>query len=276
QTLAIMENGTRSEDIATARANVQQAEEGVRTARAQKSLDVVLADQVNGARAQVESARANVQSAGAQVRIAQQNLADTLIRAPFAGRVQGKPAQVGTVVAPGTPIIRLVGGDGVYFSGQVPESQIQKVQAGESVDVTIDAFPGRKFVGRIAAVSPQGSSVGRLFDVRVQIAGETSSLKPGMFARGSVQLEVVPSATVVPKTAVVTQGNSRYVFVVDGDKAKRVPVQTGLEQGTMIQVKGVPANAQVIVRGQNGLSEGAPIRVETASAQLVAAQGTEG
>jgi RND family efflux transporter MFP subunit len=276
QALAILQTGTRSEDIAAARAAVQQAEEGVRSARAQKSLDVVLGDQVNSARAQVDSARANVQSAGAQIRIAQQNLSDTLVRAPFSGRVQGKPSQVGTVVAPGTPILQLVGGEGVYFSGQVPETQISKIQVGKSVDVTITALPNQHFVGRIAAVSPQGSNVGRLFDVRVQIAGNMAGVKPGMFAKGQVQLQVVPSATVIPKTAVVTQGTLKYVFIVEGEKAKRIPVQTGLEQGNVVQVTGVPTSAKVIVRGQTGLSEGAPIRVETAQAALADARGARG
>lgn len=265
QSLNIIRNGTRSEDIETAREQVRQAEEAVRTAQAQKQLDPLLKDQVDAARAQVESTRAQLESAQAQVRIAQQALADTQIRAPFAGKVVGKPVQAGTIAGNQTAVVRIIGGAGVYFSGQLPSTQVTKVRQGMPVTVTIDALPGRNYTGTVAAVSAQAAGVGRLFDVRVSIAGG-AEVRPGMFATGRIVVRTLPSATVVPDRAIVRAGDAAYVFVVRNGSAERLPVTTGLQQGTMVQVTGLPLNTSVVVQGQDNLAPGAKVKVESSGA----------
>ena len=108
QAQRLVQDQVRPEDIETAREAVRQAEQSLASAKSSKSLDIVLVDQVNGARAQVNSARA-------QLEVAQKNLSDSTIKSPFSGRVYGRPLQAGVVVGSGTPIARIVGGLGVYF-----------------------------------------------------------------------------------------------------------------------------------------------------------------
>lgn len=265
ENLQMKRSWSRPEDIRSAEEDVRQAEEGVRTAQANKKLDVLLNQQVDAARSNMQAAKANLD-------IANRNLSDAVIRSPFAGRVSGNPVQPGTFLAPGSPVARLIGAEGIYFEGEVPESNIAAVVPGKMVQVNIDAFPNRTWVGKVAAVSPTGDQVGRLFRVRIQLAGATQEIKPGMFARGVVTLRSVADATVVPTAAVMRDEDQTYIFVVEGTKAKRLVVRTGLSADGKIQVTGVPAGAKVVVQGQNQLTDGAAVRLEVPKA----AQSGEG
>ena len=260
QALSLINAGNRSEDILAAQEQVRVAQEGLSTARSNKSLDVLYNDQVANAKAQVQAAQAQIQAAQAVVAGARQNIADATIRAPFAGAVSGRPVQPGTVVAPGSAIIRLVGGQGVYFEGSVPSDRINDVRAGQSVSVAIDALDGRTFPATVRTVGTQGSSVGRLFTARIAFVGAPTEVKPGMFARGTIVLRTISGATVLPSTAVLEDEDGSYVMLVQGAKAKRARVQKGFVQGNDTQVSGLPGGAQVIVKGQNSLLDGAGVK----------------
>lgn len=254
--------GNRSEDIEVAREAVRQAEEAVSSAKAQQALDVNLNDQVQAARSQISSARAQMQSAQAQVALARQAIADATIKAPFSGKISGNPVQPGTVVGPGSPVARIVGKEGSYFEGEVPETNIEKISLGSPVSIEVNAVSGLKFNGTVQAISPSGETVGRLFRVRVAITGDTGALKPGMYATGKVVLRTVPNAATVPTVAIVKRDGKDVVFVLDGDKAKLVAVQTGLQTDGVTQVDGLTSNQKVIVAGQNSLDDGSKIKLE--------------
>ncbi|RYG45649.1 efflux RND transporter periplasmic adaptor subunit [bacterium] len=261
ESLGLLTSGTRQEDISVAREAVRQAEEGVKSAQATRELDATLRDQVDAARANVSALQASLRSSEAQIRIARQNLEDAKIRAPFAGRVNGQPAQVGQVVAPGTLVVQLVGQGASYFEGTVPEGQFSRMSVGLPVQVQITAI-NRTVSGKIAALAPQSSSIGRQFTARVELAERPAGIAPGMFASGTVTLRTVPNATVVPVDVVVSSGDKDYVVVAEGDTAKRYPVTLGIRKDRDVQVTGLPVGAQIVVRGQATLNDGAKIRIE--------------
>lgn len=269
ENLRMRQSWTRPEDIRTAEEQVRQAEEALRSAKANQSLDVVLTQQVDAAKANVNAAQANLD-------IAQRNLSDAQIRSPFSGRISGNPVQPGTYLAPGSPVARLIGAEGIYFEGEVPETRIAAITPGKSVQVTIDALPGRTWNGTVLAISPSGDQVGRLFRVRVQLIGSTDEVKPGMFARGKVKLRTIPEAVVVPTVAVQRDGEQAFVFVSDGKTAKKVNVETGIAVDGKVQVKGLASEAQVIVRGQSQVANGAKIRLESATSPANEAEKKSG
>lgn len=256
----------RQEDLTVAQEAVRSAEENLKQARAAKQLDPLLQDSVTTAQAQVDTAKA-------QVNIAKQALLDTQIRAPYDGRVAGKPVDTGTVISPGQTIVRLIGSTGLYFEGDVPESQVSTVQAGKTVIVKIDAVPGRPFMGVVAAVSPVSQDLGRLYKARIQINGDLAGVKPGMFASGDILVRQIPGAMVVPVGAVVQRDSKSVVFIVENGKAHQVEVQTGLTEGNNMQVTGLVNGQQVVVRGQEDLVDGTPV---TIAPQTVAARVESG
>lgn len=266
QQLSMMNQWARPEDIQMAVEQVRSAEEGVRQAKAQKRLDILLNDQVS-------AARANLDAAVASLDLIRQTLSDAQIKAPFAGRISGKPAQPGAFLSPGTPVARIVGGSGNYFEGEVPETMISQISAGKGVRVTIDALAGQTIYGSVVAISPLSEEVGRLFKVRVQLGAGIEGLRPGMFARGEIDLRTIPSAVVVPSSAVLESGGESYVYVIEKDAAKKVVVRTGLRKGDLVQVMGLVTGQQVVIEGQTQLAEGAKIKIDDGKAKPVAGTG---
>jgi len=262
EAVKIYEVGNRQEDIDSARANLQSAQENLRTAQDQKRLDPLLKDQVDAANAQVDSARAQLESAKAQIQIAQQAIADTKIFAPFAGRISGKPIQVGTVASGSTAIVRVVGGNGIYFTGQVPSSNVDKIHSGDNVQIHIDGAGDKPYAGKVVSINPIADSVGRLFSVRVLFTGDIASVRPGMFARGNVVIRTIDHAILVPSIALVTKNGETFAFVVVGNKAKQVKVTTGLTKGELIQVTGLNSDAKLVVEGQDSLVDGSDVNVK--------------
>lgn len=264
QNQALIKQGTRSEDLMVAQEAVRAAQEAVRQAQANKQLDAIMTTQVMTAQAQVQAAQS-------QLDIARQALSDTMIRAPFSGRVAGKPMQPGTVVSPGQTIVRLIGSSGLYFEGDVPESQVSIVQPGKAATVKIDALPSQTFTGKVLALSPVGQDVGRQFRARVQINGDLSAVRPGMFASGDILIRSV-SGIVVPASAVVQRDGKPVVFVVDGKKARQVAVTVGLRQGNDVQVTGLVNGQMIVVRGQEDLVDGSAVEVESVPQQVADAR----
>ena len=262
EALNLGRSGARSEDVAAAQEAVNQANAALQQAKTNQQLDPLLQDQVRAAQAQFSAAQSQVEAARAAVSIIQQQIGDMQIRAPFSGKVYGKPTQVGTVVGAGTSIVRLIGGEGIYFSGQVPASEIASVKPGLPVSIKIDSLPGRTFVGRVATVSPLGSSVGRLFDVRVQISDGGAAIRPGMFARGDIQIRRVANAVTVPSNAVVSKGDQQLLYLVEGGKAQAINVRDGLRKDSRVEVIGLPSGAQVVLEGQTNLTDGATVKVQ--------------
>lgn len=254
QNMVEIRHGNRPEDIAVARQAVIQAEQMVKSAEATQNLNVLLGDQVTSAKAELASAQA-------EVSLAQSNLNDATVRAPFSGQVAGQPVQLGTVVSVGTPILQVVSTQGTYFDGQIPEQFISSIKVGAPVDVTIDALPGVHFSGHVSAINPLGVQYGRLFSVRIAIDTTSTELKPNMFATGKVQTAIIPDATVVPVDAVLSDNAERYLFTVQNGIAKKLTVKTGITSGNNVQVMGLAPGTPVVIQGQQNLLDGTKVKV---------------
>lgn len=252
ETQRMLQTGARPEDLAQAEEAVRAATEAVRSAQVNQRLDSVLPLRVNQARAGLTGAQETLQAA-------RQALSDATLRSPFAGRVSGRPAQPGTYLGPGTPVARLVGTEGVYFEGDVPESRVPDIRPGLPVSVTLDALR-RTVTGRIVALNPLGADVGRVFRVRIGL-DSVDGIKPGMFARGLVDLGNARTVAAVPEVAILKDGEESLVYVVKGDTAQRVAVRPGLTQNGFTAVSDLRPGDQVVVRGQQNLLDGSKVRI---------------
>jgi RND family efflux transporter MFP subunit len=202
-----------------------------------------------------------------------QQMSDAQIRAPFAGRILGNPIQPGSVAAPGSPVARIIGSMGVYFEGDLPESAVSQITVGSMVSITVDALGTRVYEGKVAAISPQATNVGRLFKARIQFTSTPLEIKPGMFARGDVVVRSVANAIVVPAGAIVRRAGSDYVFVVTGDTARETKVERGLQTDGKVQVSGINVGDMVVVQGQSDLTDKSKVKIEKASSAETKAGG---
>ena len=255
QNLRLVQNASREEDISAAQQDVAAAQQQLAIDQANKKLDVLYEHRV-------ESAQANLQSAQQNLRLAEIALENTTLRAPFSGRLSGKPLQAGTYVSPGVEVARIVGTGGAYFEAEIPESQIALVQPGMTVEVSVDALSGAKAAGTLIAINPQATGAGRLFFGRVRLDSVPAGLRAGMFARGVAVLGRRDGVFLVPSEAVLKDGDKSYVFLAVGEKAQRREVKTGVTRNGSTEVVGIGDGDRIIVKGQGTLTDGSTIKLQ--------------
>lgn len=252
---SLTKDPTRSEDLKVAEQDLVAAQEALRIEKTTRSLDVTYKDRV-------DAARANLRSAEEGVTLARKALEEATIKAPYSGRIVDRPAQTGVVLNPGSPVARIVSVDSVYFEAQVPENKVSQITPGIPVNIQVEALNNSNLRGTVVVVNPLASSVARLYTVRVKVLDSAASLKPGMFGKGNLVVGTQSGIYMLPDESVKVDGNTATVMVIEGDKAKQLKVQPGRIVGSKIIVRGLTAGAKIVIRGQEGLLDGAKVRIE--------------
>jgi membrane fusion protein (multidrug efflux system) len=233
----------------------------------------VLSDQ------QIEQIEATYAANQARVAAARSRLSDTVIRAPFDGRVGLRRVSVGSLVAPGTIITTLDDTRTIKLDFTVPERVVAAMQTGLALEATSVAYPGQQFTGTVSSVDSRVDPGTRSVTVRALVPNPQGLLKPGMFmnvrlARGAANVLVVPEESLVPE-----QGDV-FVFVVqDGKAAKRKIIPGNRTVGSVQVTAGLQAGELVVTEGTQKLRDGANVTlVESAAAPkraVAAAAGAE-
>jgi membrane fusion protein (multidrug efflux system) len=175
--------------------------------------------------------------------------------------IASKALTPGAFTTPNTPIMTLATPN-VEIHVTVEEARLAQVQPGQDVNLTVPAYPGANFAAKIASVAPAGDARAHTFDAKIVPTTPDQRLMPGMFAQVQVVASQKPDAILVPKEAVVQQGNLQVVFVNDNGKAAQRPVQVGITDNTSAEIlSGLAIGEQVVIVGQTGLRDGSPIRV---------------
>lgn len=202
----------------------------------------------------------------AQLRLSEAQLAKTVIRAPFAGRVGLRQVSVGGYVQPGTAIASLDDIDPVKVDFRVPENYAAAIRTGQKASVTVDALPERAFSGTVYAIDPQIDEKGRSLLLRARVANADGALRPGMFATVKLSLGEKANALFVPEEAIISQGGRQQVYKVVAGKVEAVAVKTGLRRkGEVEVVAGLKAGEAVITAGHLKVRPGATVSVAPAT-----------
>lgn len=268
QQLAVARDGGRDAAVRQSQATLARAEFALKLARANTRQIDVRKDDVKAAEATVSQTRAAVAQAEAAVSqsraslaSARQQVANATVSIPFSGVISKRGGEPGQLAGPTASVLTVVALGSVFFEAQVPETDIGELSLGQTVEVSVDAYKGRKFAGRIAKIYPSGSTSSRAFVVRIALPNDDAKLRPSMFARGNVVRER-RTGIVVPKDAILRTDAGQAIYVASNGKAVKRVVETGLSSKTDVEiVKGVAVGESVIVTGQNGLRDGAPIRI---------------
>ena len=239
----------------TARAQVNNARQQLETA-------INVARQSNQA---VQTAQAQVEAARSAVAIAQKAVADTVVRAPYAGYVSSRPVAVGEYVTPASVVATVLRTNPIKLDMQVPEADVPFVTPGMGVSLQVEAHGDRKFAGQVSAVNPAIDPASRSATVEALVENGDNALRSGMFATARIVRQGGSTAVFVPKAAVVSDQNTQSyrVFVIQNDAAHLRVVQVGQEEGDTIQIlSGVGADDTVATSNLNQLYEGARVRAE--------------
>ena len=249
--LSALEFRQVEQQLASARAQVAQAEAGIAQAQGQ----------LGAARAQVSAANAGVQGAQSQ-------LANTRVVAPFSGVVEARLMEPGELASPGQPVVRLVGSGSVKVTAGVPERYAGEIERGTQVRVSPNAYTVEPRGGRVTFVGLAIDDASRTFPIEVAVENADRSLKPSMVVRLDVTRDVLEGAISVPQEAVVRDERGTSVFVAvpgegTGTVAARRVVELGPSSGDeVVLTSGVQAGDRIIVSGQSDLAEGDLVRID--------------
>ena len=220
--------------------------------------------QMEAARQQYESARnaaaqqyQALQAARARVTLAHKALADTVVRAPFAGLVAERLVSVGDFVTSGTKIAVVVRVDQLRVQLTVPEQFVAAVAVGQPVSFEVDAYANRQFVGHVRYVSPALESNQRALTVEAVVPNSSRELKPGLFATARVELPKRTPALLVPVDSVRTAGGTSRVFVITDHRAQERIVTLGQTVDGLIEITtGLTAGERVATKNIAQLVDG--------------------
>lgn len=270
QLLATLDGADQQSALASSKAVTQQTREALRQAQdtynRSKRLHeggVISDSKWVEAQTALAAAKQAVKSAEALERISGKSSADTRLRAPFAGYISMKTADVGQNVVAGEMILKLVKIDQVKVKISVPEEEVSRIVKGETMLVTCDALSGATFYGRVVEKGVAADPLSRTYEIKLLVSNPAHKLLPGMicnvytsFHRG--QLSVFVPAMVVQ----LNPDNRMFVWVVKNGKATKRYINFVADTSQGVRVGGgLEPGDLLIVEGQQMVSEGTPCKI---------------
>lgn len=226
--------------------------------------------------AQYKRAIANVESAKARVRAAQVQVENTYIRAPFDGTVLTKNADVGEIVAPfgsagnskGT-VVSMADMESLQVEADVSESNLERVQVGQPCEITLDAFPEKRYRGVVHMIVPTADRAKATVLTKVRFIDRDDNVLPEMSAKVAFLTEELSESQVKEKpkilvdpAAIVERENSKVAFVVKGDEVQEKRVKVDKMVGNAVEVlEGLVPGEQVVLNPDADLKTGTKIKV---------------
>ncbi len=212
--------------------------------------------------AQLEAAMQNAKSGYEQLALAMENIDSSgNVIAPADGMLASLNVSEGSLVTPDYAVAVITGAEQMKVTVMVSEALVPKLSIGETVSVRVSAAQA-EFEGTVRSVDKTANQMTKLYTVTVAVPAEVEGLLSGMFAEVTFHTAVSAGAVVVPSEAILTSNDKQYVYIVDGDTAKRADITTGLTGSGMTEItSGLTAGAQLVTVGQQYLSDGEAVRI---------------
>jgi membrane fusion protein, multidrug efflux system len=248
--------------VSAAEANVALARQRLESARTLHSRGAISDIDLQAAEAAYEAAQGQLAAARAQSSSAAESARRANITSPIAGEVSDRHVNQGEVVNPGDPLVTVVNTTQLELAGQVPVQSAARVQRGQTVEFTVDAYPGQVFEGVVARVEPTADPSTRQVGVYLRLPNPGGRIVGGVFATGRVLSEVADSVLAVPAGAIRTQDAGTYVWLIEQNRLTRRPVVTGVREestGLVEIVSGLSAGDRVLAV-PGAMAEGTPVR----------------
>ena len=268
--LGRIDDAAVSDQAASAKSGVTQAQVAVDQANRelQRAKTLLAAgaiaerDREAAERASV-GAEAQLADAKARLSLAEKNIRNTLIKAPFSGVVSERAVSPGDVVSPGTALFTIVDPSSLRLEASVPAEAIGSIRVGSPVMFAVNGYPGRTFEGKVTRINPTADAVTRQVRIYATVPNSSGRLVGGLFANGSVATDT-RVGLMVPDKAVDQSGISPFVVRVKGGKVEKVDVTIGLhDQSTETTeiTRGLAMGDTVLLGTAQGISVGTQVRI---------------
>lgn len=280
--IAVIENSSIQSRVNQVQANLEQAQSQLTNLENEfKRMEQLLKEnavsqqQYDATKTQMEATRAQVRGLREALKQAKTQLADSYIRSPLNGFIGQKFLEQGDMASPQSPVVTVVKMDTVKVLVDVIERYATHIQAGIPADITVNSLPDTAFRGVVSRVSPVINPASRMIETEIRIPNPEYLLRPGMFAEVSLLLNTRENALVVPKYAILQKTEltrdqlgqqqitrQNYVYTVQNDRARYRPVETGLEQEGLVEIRsGLQLDEPVVLLGQQSLEDSTKVRV---------------
>lgn len=208
------------------------------------------------------NAQAQLEKARLAYEIAKTQLEYTVVRAPISGTIGTKDIKVGQYVGSNTTVATIVDLSSLVVETNVPEEQVNQLRIGDQAEVTIRSISEHAILGEIIAIAPAVSSTTLNYPVKIRVSNQQNRLKSGMFADIKLNLNKLNQVMAVPVDAISKEDGRDYVYILEGDRALKKLIKTGIIDQSMIQVtEGLSEKDIVVVKGMNQLKNGTKVIV---------------
>ena len=213
-----------------------------------------------------DSAVAQLAQAQAAVNLAKHSLDVSIMKAPFAGVIASKNAEVGDVINPmmgsisaTSGVVTMVDFSKIKIEVEVSGADIQRVRKGQTALLQSPTLPGQNFQGIVSVVNQAANPQTKKFGIELAVDNPDLALRPGTFGQVIIEVSTREDALVIPQKAVL---DNKYVFLVRDGKAVKKEIVLGLQNTTLVEVtSGVAEGDLVVAEGNFGLEDGAPVEV---------------
>ena len=207
-------------------------------------------------------AEAELDRAKATLAISKEKLVRTKVYSPLTGAVKEKKVSVGDYVRNGTPLLQLITINPLKLNFTISEKDAASIKIGQEVAFSVDSYADKQFKGKVSLLYPNVEEKTRTLQAEALVPNADHLLKPGYFARTLIYTAAPREAVLAPITALLYDNAVIRIFVVDGDKARERVIKIGGKYGEFVEVlEGLKEMEQIVVIGQNNLSEGVKVNV---------------
>ncbi len=261
QVLARIDDGGLSQQLAQLKI---QAELSKTTFERQQRLW----DQKIGSEMQYLQAKSNYESQAQAIAQLEQQVAKTVVTAPFSGTIDDVMSERGSVVTPGqTPLMRIVSLDNMYIVTDVPEKYVANIERNKKVLVDFPIL-NKQMESKIRQVGDFIDPNNRTFKVEIAVPNNDSSIKPNLTAKLSINDYTNPEALLIPQSVISENASGeQYIYIVknkqgDDAVAEKITIETGLTQGDVIEVlAGLENGTEIILEGARSVNDGQKVRI---------------
>jgi len=280
--IARLESADYEAALLAANANVAQldaqhvqAERDLKRAQSLRAKDLVSDSDLESAQTKLDVSVAQANAGRAQAKLAEATLENTRVRAPFAGTVLRKDAEVGEIVAPSsagggltrTAIVTMADLSTLEVEVDVNEAYIAQVVNGQAARITLDAYPDTSFAGRVRQVVPTADRQKATVLVKVSILDRDPRILPEMgakvvFEAQNAQVAAAPRRVFVPQAALVQSGGRSFVWVMANGVVREQAVDVGPARGDRIEVRqGLMGGESLVLTPPAGLKDGSKVKL---------------
>lgn len=216
---------------------------------------------------QLDEAQADFRQVQGDIARVQALIEQKRIKAPFSGVLGVRKVNLGQFVQAGDPMVSLTDAQTLFANVNLPERTLSVLKPGQAMQLSVDAYPGRQFTGKVSTLEPRIDPGTRTLLVQATLPNPDNLLAPGMYVNAQVSLPTSEQVLSVPETAVSYNSYGDYVYTVQGDDPRTLSVRLAQVKtgpriaGRVVLLDGVKAQDRVVTSGQLRLSNGAHIEI---------------